>query len=53
MLIDQQEALMDQTMKAAVVRGFWRPLTIERRCGVCHTNLHAAADKLENINDAG
>jgi len=49
---------MDQTMKAAVVRGFRKPLTIEEvevprpgardilvrieACGVCHTDLHAA-----------
>ena len=49
---------MDKTMKAAVVRKFGRPLTIEEvevprpganeilvkieACGVCHTDLHAA-----------
>ena len=49
---------MDKTMKAAVVHGFAKPLTIEEvevprpgardilvriaACGVCHTDLHAA-----------
>jgi propanol-preferring alcohol dehydrogenase len=49
---------MDRTMKAAVVRGFGKPLVIEEvavprpgpgellvkieACGVCHTDLHAA-----------
>jgi propanol-preferring alcohol dehydrogenase len=50
--------IMDRTMKAAVVRGFGKPLVIEEvavprpgpgellvkieACGVCHTDLHAA-----------
>jgi alcohol dehydrogenase, propanol-preferring len=50
---------MQVTMKAAVVRSFGKPLTIEdvpiptpgpgevlvkvRACGVCHTDLHAAS----------
>ncbi len=50
---------MDNTMKAAVVRGFGKPLLIEEvdvprpgardvlvkiaACGVCHTDLHAAS----------
>jgi alcohol dehydrogenase, propanol-preferring len=49
---------MDKTMKAAVVRGFGKPLAVEEvdvprpgardalvrieACGVCHTDLHAA-----------
>jgi alcohol dehydrogenase, propanol-preferring len=49
---------MQKTMKAAVVRAFGKPLTIEEipvpapgfgeilvkvvACGVCHTDLHAA-----------
>ena len=49
---------MNKTMKAAVVRAFGKPLTIEEvavprpragdllvkieACGVCHTDLHAA-----------
>ena len=48
---------MHKTMKAAVVRAFGKPLTIEELsvpvpgparcwsrfcCGVCHTDLHAA-----------
>jgi len=49
---------MQKTMKAAVVRAFGKPLTIEETsvpvpgpgevlvkvlaCGVCHTDLHAA-----------
>src|SRR5256885_15230582 len=51
-------ARMNRTMKAAVVREFGKPLTIEEvpvprpdpghvlvkieACGVCHTDLHAA-----------
>jgi alcohol dehydrogenase, propanol-preferring len=58
MLAINRRSLMDKTMKAAVVHGFGKPLTIEEvevpcpgardilvrieACGVCHTDLHAA-----------